>query len=86
MSYCHPDCRTIQIRALRGSAVPACPPGRRDAEDAVDARLARQPILNDPERRFGWVITEAALWWRAAEWAVQAEALLEGIAIRFATR
>jgi hypothetical protein len=63
----------------------------------VDARLARQRILNAPERRFGWVIIEAALWWRAAEWQrgpgqqaaldpAASRALLEGLAIRFATR
>lgn len=48
-------------------------PAGRDAEQAADARLARQQILDDPTRRFEWVITEAALWWRPADWAVQAE-------------
>jgi transcriptional regulator with XRE-family HTH domain len=98
-------------------------PVARDAEQAADARLARQQILDDPARRFEWVVTEAALWWRPADWAIQAEqiravaatrpnvdlrvlpldaqaptfyhsftifdehrALLEGLAIRFATR
>jgi len=50
-------------------------PAGRDAEQAADARLARQKILDDPTRRFEWVITEAALWWRPADWAVQAEQL-----------
>ena len=48
-------------------------PAGRDAEQAADARLARQRILDDQTRRFEWVITEAALWWRPADWAVQAE-------------
>ncbi len=48
-------------------------PAGRDAEQAADARLARQRILDDQAHRFEWVITEAALWWRPADWAVQAE-------------
>lgn len=48
-------------------------PVAQDAEQAADARLARQRILDDQIRRFQWVITEAALWWRPADWAVQAE-------------
>lgn len=48
-------------------------PAGRDAEQAADARLARQLILDDQARRFEWVITEAALWWRPADWMVQAE-------------
>ncbi|MGH7746280.1 MAG: helix-turn-helix domain-containing protein, partial [Candidatus Dormibacteria bacterium] len=48
-------------------------PLARDAEPAADARLARQRILDDPTRQFQWVVTEAALWWRPADWAVQAE-------------
>lgn len=48
-------------------------PAGRDAEQAVDARLARQRILDDQTCRFEWVITEAALWWRPADWAVRAE-------------
>jgi transcriptional regulator with XRE-family HTH domain len=48
-------------------------PAGRDAEQAADARLARQRILDDQAHRFEWVITEAALWWRPAGWAVQAE-------------
>ncbi|MGH3932931.1 MAG: helix-turn-helix domain-containing protein [Pseudonocardiaceae bacterium] len=48
-------------------------PAGRDAEPAADARLARQRILDDEARQFQWVITEAALWWRPADWAVQAE-------------
>lgn len=50
-------------------------PAGRDAEQAAEARLARQRILDDRTRRFEWVITEAALWWRPACWAVQAEQL-----------
>jgi transcriptional regulator with XRE-family HTH domain len=50
-------------------------PVGRNAEQAADARLARQRILDDQTRRFEWVITEAALWWRPAGWAVQAEQL-----------
>ena len=50
-------------------------PAGRDAEQAADARLGRQRILDDQARRFEWVITEAALWWRPADWAVQAEQL-----------
>lgn len=45
----------------------------RDAEQAADARMARQQILDDQTRQFQWVITEAALWWRPSDWAVQAE-------------
>ncbi len=48
-------------------------PAGRDAEPAAEARLARQRILDDEARRFEWVVTEAALWWRTADWAVQAE-------------
>jgi transcriptional regulator with XRE-family HTH domain len=50
-------------------------PVAQDAEAAADARLARQRILDDPARRFEWVITEAALWWRPSSWMVQAEQL-----------
>jgi transcriptional regulator with XRE-family HTH domain len=48
-------------------------PVAQDAEQAADARLARQRILDDRTRQFQWVITEAALWWRPEDWAVQAE-------------
>ncbi|MGH3898736.1 MAG: Scr1 family TA system antitoxin-like transcriptional regulator [Pseudonocardiaceae bacterium] len=50
-------------------------PAGRDAEPAADARLARQRILDDQTRQFQWVVTEAALWWRPSDWAVQAEQL-----------
>lgn len=50
-------------------------PAGRDAEQAADARLTRQHILDDPARWFEWVITEAVLWWRPADWATQVEQL-----------
>lgn len=40
------------------------PDGRADIEKAIAARLARQEILYDENRRFEFVIPEAALRWR----------------------
>jgi transcriptional regulator with XRE-family HTH domain len=63
----------LQIRPYVVALFQRAHPSGRDAEPAADARLARQRILDDPARRFEWVVTEAALWWRPADWAVQAE-------------
>jgi transcriptional regulator with XRE-family HTH domain len=38
--------------------------GQRDVPAAVAARLERQSVLYDQEKRFEFVLTEAALWWR----------------------
>lgn len=62
-------CRSAPSR-LRCS--PAHPAGQ-ETEAAADARLACQQILDDETRHFDWVITEGALWWRPADWQVQAE-------------
>jgi len=62
----------LQIRPYALALFQRAHPAGRDAEQASDARLARQLILDDQARRFEWVITEAALWWRPADWAVQA--------------
>jgi hypothetical protein len=42
-------------------------------EAAANARVARQVILDDESRRFEWVVTEAALYWRPGPWDEQAE-------------
>lgn len=63
----------FQIRPYAVALFQRARPDAADAEQAADARLARQRILDDPARRFEWVITEAALWWRPADWVVQAE-------------
>lgn len=63
----------FQIRPYAVALFQRARPIAQDAEPATDARLARQRILDDLERRFEWVVTEAALWWRPADWAVQAE-------------
>jgi transcriptional regulator with XRE-family HTH domain len=63
----------LQIRSYALALFQRAHPAGRDAEQAAEARLARQLILDDQARRFEWVITEAALWWRPADWAVQAE-------------
>ncbi|MGH3935338.1 MAG: helix-turn-helix domain-containing protein [Pseudonocardiaceae bacterium] len=63
----------LQTRPYAVALFQRARPVARDAEQAADARLARQRILDDQTRQFQWVITEAALWWRPAEWAVQAE-------------
>jgi transcriptional regulator with XRE-family HTH domain len=63
----------FQIRPYAVALFQRARPVAPDAEQAADARLARQRILDDPAHRFEWVITEAALWWRPADWAIQAE-------------
>ncbi|MGH8929334.1 MAG: Scr1 family TA system antitoxin-like transcriptional regulator [Egibacteraceae bacterium] len=63
----------LQTHAYAAALFAQAHPAGRDAEAAADARLARQQILDDETRRFEWVITEAALWWRPADWQVQAE-------------
>jgi hypothetical protein len=63
----------LQTRPYAVALFQRAHPSGRDAEPAADARLARQRILDDPARRFEWVVTEAALRWRPADWAVQAE-------------
>jgi transcriptional regulator with XRE-family HTH domain len=63
----------LQIRPYAVALFQRAHPAGRDTEAAADARLARQRILDDPARRFEWVITEAALWWRPSSWTVQAE-------------
>ncbi|MFY9806475.1 MAG: helix-turn-helix transcriptional regulator [Pseudonocardiaceae bacterium] len=63
----------FQIRPYAVALFRRARPIARDAEQAADARLARQRILDDQTRQFQWVVTEAALWWRPADWAVQAE-------------
>ncbi|MGH3906736.1 MAG: helix-turn-helix domain-containing protein [Pseudonocardiaceae bacterium] len=65
----------LQTRAYALALFQRAHPAGRDAEQAADARLTRQRILDDPARQFEWVITEAALWWRPADWAVQADQL-----------
>ncbi|MGH8902022.1 MAG: helix-turn-helix domain-containing protein [Egibacteraceae bacterium] len=65
----------LQTRPYAVALFERAHPVGRDAEQAADARLARQQILDDETRRFEWVITEAALWWRPADWTVQAEQL-----------
>jgi hypothetical protein len=65
----------LQTRPYAVALFQRAHPAGRDAEQAADARLARQKILDDPARHFEWVITEAALWWRPADWTVQAEQL-----------
>ncbi|MGH8886966.1 MAG: helix-turn-helix domain-containing protein [Egibacteraceae bacterium] len=65
----------LQTRPYAVALFQRAHPAGRDAEQAADARLARQQILDDQTRRFEWVITEAALWWRPADWTVQAEQL-----------
>jgi hypothetical protein len=47
--------------------------------------VARQRILDDQSRRFEWVITGAALWWRPADWAVRAEQI-RAVAVAAARR
>ncbi|MGH8896530.1 MAG: helix-turn-helix domain-containing protein [Egibacteraceae bacterium] len=42
----------------------AHPSGGRDLAAAAAARVARQQILYDQDRRFDFVITESVLWWR----------------------
>ncbi|MGH3547430.1 MAG: helix-turn-helix domain-containing protein [Pseudonocardiaceae bacterium] len=63
----------FQIRPYAVALFQRARPIARDAEQAADARLGRQRILDDQTRQFQWVVTEAALWWRPADWAVQAE-------------
>lgn len=63
----------LQIRPYVVTLFQRARPVAKDAEQAADARLARQRILDDPARHFEWVVTEAALWWRPADWAIQAE-------------
>jgi transcriptional regulator with XRE-family HTH domain len=63
----------LQTRPYAVALFKRAHPVGRDAEPAADARLARQRILDDPARRLEWVVTEAALWWRPADWVVQAE-------------
>jgi hypothetical protein len=65
----------LQTREYARALFQRAHPAGRDADNAAEARLARQKILDDQARRFEWVITEAALWWRPADWAVQAEQL-----------
>ncbi len=59
----------LQIGAF-AVALFARPPASRETEAAADAC---QQILDDETRHFDWVITEGALWWRPADWQVQAE-------------
>ncbi|MGQ0775521.1 MAG: helix-turn-helix domain-containing protein [Pseudonocardiales bacterium] len=63
----------LQTRPYAQALFQRAHPVGRDAEQAADARLVRQRILDDQERRFEWVVTEAALWWRPADWTVQAK-------------
>jgi transcriptional regulator with XRE-family HTH domain len=46
-----------------------------DREQAVDARLARQRVLNDSDKQFHLVMTEGALRWRAGSRDVMVEQL-----------
>lgn len=63
----------LQTRPYAVALFQRAHPTGQDAEPAADARLARQRILDDETHQFQWVVTEAALWWRPADWAVQAE-------------
>jgi transcriptional regulator with XRE-family HTH domain len=63
----------LQTRPYAVALFERAHPAGRDAEQAADARLARQLILDNEARRFEWVITESALWWRPADWTVQAQ-------------
>lgn len=45
----------------------------RDVERAVEARIRRQATLDDPDRRFLFVLTEQAVRWRYASLPVMAE-------------
>jgi transcriptional regulator with XRE-family HTH domain len=45
----------------------------RDVDRAVQARLDRQSVLDDPARRFVFVLTEQAVRWRRADRSVMAE-------------
>ncbi|MGH8895875.1 MAG: Scr1 family TA system antitoxin-like transcriptional regulator [Egibacteraceae bacterium] len=63
----------LQIGAFAVALFARAHPAGRETEVAADARLACQQILDDETRHFDWVITEGALWWRPADWQVQAE-------------
>jgi hypothetical protein len=63
----------LQTRPYAVALFQRAHPTGQDAEPAADARLARQRILDDETHQFQWVVTEAALWWRPADWAGQAE-------------
>ena len=58
-------------RATITPSVPLAP--ARDVERMLAARLARQEILDDTSRRFGFVLTEQAVRWRRAPAHVLAE-------------
>jgi transcriptional regulator with XRE-family HTH domain len=58
-------------RAALSAAVGTSP--ARDVDRAVQARLDRQSVLDDPARRFVFVLTEQAVRWRYADRPVMAE-------------
>lgn len=64
------------------SAVAGRPAG--DVEKMVDARLAGQSVLDDPHRKFSFLMTEQAVRWRRAPVEVMAEqvAHLMGLSAR----
>jgi hypothetical protein len=57
----------------RAALSPVVETPARDVEKAVQARLDRQAVLDDPARKFVFVMTEQALRWKRASRPVMAE-------------
>lgn len=65
----------LQVAGYARAVITPTVKGRpaRDVEKMLAARLARQQVLHDPTRRFGFLLTESAVRWRRAPLPVMAE-------------